>query len=476
MKSDVERLRHARVMVVGDVMLDRYWSGHSSRISPEAPVPVVRVGGSEDRAGGAANVAANAVAVGAEAILVGLVGDDADAGSLEACCARAGIDARLQHTAPRTTVKLRVLAQHQQLLRLDFEQTPEHEALTVTPELAALLPGVGAMVLSDYAKGALPDPPLWIDLARRAGKPVVVDPKSRDFARYAGASVLTPNSAEFEAVVGTCRSDEDLATRGAALCRAHDLGAVLVTRGERGMSLLRADAPPLHLKARARDVYDVTGAGDTVCAIVACALAAGSDLPTATMLANVAAGLVVAKLGTAVVGNDELLAAVYPRRPSPTRDEAALRDEVAAARARGERLVMTNGCFDILHAGHVRYLEDAAALGDRLIVAVNTDASVRRLKGPTRPVNPLAQRLEVLAGLRAVDWVVPFDEDTPQRLIAAIGPDVLVKGGDYRIADIAGAEDVLRRGGQVLTLPYHDGLSTTRILDTARGTATEEGA
>ncbi len=211
-----------------------------------------------------------------------------------------------------------------------------------------------------------------------------------------------------------------------------------------------------------------------MCAIVACALAAGSDLATATMLANVAAGLVVGKLGTAVVGNDELLAALYPRRSSPARDEASLLDDVAAARARGERIVFTNGCFDILHAGHVRYLEDAAALGDRLIVAVNTDASVRRLKGPTRPVNPLAQRLEVLAGLRVVDWVVPFDEDTPQRLIAAIGPDVLVKGGDYRIADIAGADDVLRRGGQVLTLPFHDGLSTSRILDAARGPATGE--
>lgn len=476
MKPDVERLRSARVMVVGDVMLDRYWSGSTARISPEAPVPVVRIAGSEDRAGGAANVAANAVAVGARAFLVGLVGDDEDAGSLEACCTRAGIEARLQRTAPRTTLKLRVLAQHQQLLRLDFEQPPDGEALVVTPDLAGLLPGVGAMVLSDYAKGALRDPQPWIALARRAGKPVIVDPKSRDFARYAGASLITPNSTEFEAVVGACHDDEDIAARGAALCRAHDFGAVLVTRGERGMSLIRADAAPLHLKARARDVYDVTGAGDTVCAIVACALAAGSDLPTATMLANVAAGLVVGKLGTAVVGNDELLAAVCPRRQSPVRDEASLLGEVAAARARGERIVMTNGCFDLLHAGHVRYLEDAAALGDRLIVAVNTDASVRRLKGPTRPVNPLAQRLEVLAGLRVVDWVVPFDEDTPQRLIAAVGPDVLVKGGDYRIADIAGADEVLRRGGQVLTLPYHDGLSTTRILDAARGEPKEEEA
>jgi len=476
MKPDVERLQNARVMVVGDVMLDRYWTGTTSRISPEAPVPVVRVAGHEDRAGGAANVAANAVAVGANAILVGLVGDDADGDSLRACCTAAGIDARLQRAAERTTVKLRILAQHQQLLRLDFEALPTHERLTITAELAALMPGLGAVVLSDYAKGALLNPAPWIELARRHRKPVVVDPKSRDFSRYAGADLITPNSAEFEAVVGLCHGDAELAARGAALCREYRIGAVLVTRGERGMSLIRATGEPLHLGAQARDVYDVTGAGDTVCAIAACALAAGSDLATATTLANLAAGLVVGKLGTAVVTNAELMAAAHPRRrASPVHDsEAQLLEEIALARAAGERIVMTNGCFDILHAGHVRYLEEAAALGDRLLVAVNTDASVRRLKGPARPVNGQRERLEVLAGLRAVDWVIPFDEDTPQRLIAAVGPDVLVKGGDYRIQDIAGADDVLRRGGHVLTLAFHAGLSTTRIIDAARSAA-EEG-
>ena len=480
MKPEVERLQTARIMVVGDVMLDRYWTGSATRISPEAPVPVVRIAGAEDRAGGAANVAANAVAVGAAATLVGLIGDDADGERLRECCEAIGIETRLQRAAERTTVKLRVLAQHHQLLRLDFETIPVVERLAVTPGLAALLPQMGAVVLSDYAKGALLNPGSWIDLARRHRKPVVVDPKSRDFARYAGADLVTPNSAEFEAVVGHCDSDAELATRGRALCRAHGLGAVLVTRGERGMSLVRADGEPLHLGAQARDVFDVTGAGDTVCAVVASALAAGSDLATATMLANAAAGLVVGKLGTAVVSNAELMAAVGTApgddAAAPAMlDEAQLLQQVAAARARGLRVVMTNGCFDILHAGHVRYLEQAAALGDRLLVAVNSDASVRRLKGPTRPVNDLRQRLEVLAGLRVVDWVVPFEEDTPQRLIAAVGPDVLVKGGDYRIADIAGGDDVLRRGGKVLTLPYHDGLSTTRIIDAARK-AQEEGA
>lgn len=470
MKPEVERLKSARVMVVGDIMLDRYWTGAATRISPEAPVPVVRIGGSEDRAGGAANVAANAVAVGASASLVGLVGDDPDGASLRACCEAAGIDCRFQTVADRTTVKLRVLAHHHQLLRLDFETIPSDDRLGITADVAEIVARTGAVVLSDYAKGALANPSRWIDLARSRDKPVLVDPKSRDFGRYAGADLITPNSAEFEAVVGHCATDAELAARGRRLCRDHGLGAVLVTRGERGMSLVRAEGEPLHLDAQARDVFDVTGAGDTVCAIAACALASGSDLVTATILANAAAGLVVGKLGTAVVSNAELLAAVEPGAAAvpSVHDEAELLREVAAARARGQRIVMTNGCFDILHAGHVRYLEQAAALGDRLIVAVNSDASVRRLKGASRPVNPLQHRLEVLAGLRVVDWVVPFEEDTPARLIAAVGPDVLVKGGDYRIGDIAGADDVLRRGGRVLTLPYHAGLSTTRILESAR--------
>jgi D-beta-D-heptose 7-phosphate kinase/D-beta-D-heptose 1-phosphate adenosyltransferase len=372
--------------------------------------------------------------------------------------------------ADRTTVKLRVLAHHHQLLRLDFETVSRDDRLDVTPDLHERVAAAGALVLSDYAKGALANPARWIDLARARGRPVLVDPKSRDFGRYAGADLLTPNSAEFEAVVGHCATDAELAARGRRLCREHGLGAVLVTRGERGMSLVRAEGEPVHLGAQARDVFDVTGAGDTVCAIAACALASGSDLVTATILANAAAGLVVGKLGTAVVTNEELLAAVGVDNAADAsiHDEQELLRMVAAARGRGERVVMTNGCFDILHAGHVRYLEQAAALGDRLLVAVNSDASVRRLKGAARPVNPLPQRLEVLAGLRMVDWVVPFDEDTPRRLIEAVGPDVLVKGGDYRIADIAGADEVLRRGGRVLTLPYHDGLSTTRIIDAAR--------
>lgn len=467
MKSAVEQLKTARIAVIGDLMLDRYWTGAATRISPEAPVPVLRVGAREERIGGAANVAANAVALGAQVALCGLVGDDADGRTLQQLCVAAGIRTLVQTTRAATTVKLRVLAQHQQLLRLDFEEPPAAQAaLDLLALHGALFADAGAIVLSDYAKGVLSAPGAWIERAQRAGIPVVVDPKSRDFGRYAGATVLTPNLSEFQHVVGECRDDATLVERALALCLAHRLGALLITRGERGMSLIAQGQPPLHLPARARDVYDVTGAGDTVCALLACGLAAGLDLALATRLANIAAGVVVGKLGTAVVSNTELAAALAPEvvdRPAVL-THAALLAEIAQARRRNERIVMTNGCFDLLHAGHVRYLTAAAELGGRLLVAVNSDASVQRLKGPARPINPLSARLEVLAGLKAVDWVTSFEEDTPAQLIQLVAPDVLVKGGDYAIKDIVGGAEVLARGGQVLTLPYHPGHSSTSLI------------
>lgn len=468
MKRAVETLKSGRIAVVGDVMLDRYWSGAATRISPEAPVPVLRVKLQQDRIGGAANVAANAVAVGAQTVLAGLVGDDADGRTLELLCREAGIRPYFHRCDAPSTVKLRVLAQHQQLIRVDFEALPEvASAHGLLDDADAILAGVGALVLSDYAKGVLADPQQWIARARAAQIPVIVDPKSRDFSRYAGAHVLTPNLGEFQAVVGVCEDEATLVSRAEALCAEHDLRALLVTRGEQGMSLVQPGHPPLHLPAQARDVFDVTGAGDTVCALLACGLAAGLDLSTATTLANIAAGIVVGKLGTAVVSNDELANAVTGLTANSVGGvmrEAALLEAVAAARRQGQKIVMTNGCFDILHPGHLRYLEAAAALGHRLIVAVNTDESVRRLKGPTRPVNPCALRMEMLAGLRAVDWVTSFEEDTPLRLVCAVAPDVLVKGGDYALESIVGASEVLARGGKVIALPFHEGHSTTAII------------
>ncbi|MFP4182202.1 MAG: bifunctional D-glycero-beta-D-manno-heptose-7-phosphate kinase/D-glycero-beta-D-manno-heptose 1-phosphate adenylyltransferase HldE [Thiohalospira sp.] len=459
----------ARVLVVGDVMLDRYWHGQTGRISPEAPVPVVRMQDSEDRPGGAANVALNLAALGLHPTLIGLVGADDAGDRIGHELANAGVDARLLRVTDRPTItKLRVLARHQQLLRVDFEQ-PFHD-LDPAPLEEAVAEAVGeadVVILSDYAKGALADPTSLIRLAREAGVRVLVDPKGRDFAPYRGADLLTPNLAEFEAVTGPSEDEAALVEHGRATLGQLDLGALLVTRGEAGMTLIRAEGEPVHLPARAREVFDVTGAGDTVIATLGAALAAGEPLPRAVALANAAAGLVVGRLGAATVSAPELMAEMAEAEEVGLGvvNEEQLQRAIARARAKGERVVMTNGCFDLLHAGHVAYLEAARALGDRLVVAVNEDDSVRCLKGEGRPLNPVERRMAVLAGLRAVDWVVPFSEETPERLICALGPDYLVKGGDYRPDEVAGHDCVREAGGEVVILDYIEGLSTTEIVN-----------
>lgn len=470
MKLDLTALEQARLLVVGDVMLDRYWHGGTSRISPEAPVPVVTVGEAEDRPGGAANVALNIAALGANVALAGLVGNDANADLLFARLEDANVKTHFQRSEVVPTItKLRVMSRNQQLIRLDFEEglgNVDTQDLLARVERA--LSGVDLVILSDYGKGTLNRVETLIAMVRAAGKRVLVDPKGGDFAKYRGASVITPNLTEFEAVVGPCRDDEELAIKGEALRTELDLEALLITRSEKGMTLIREDHAPLHLPTRAREVFDVTGAGDTVIGVLGLALAAGHGFAEAMTLANLAAGLVVAKPGTATLSIAELYTALHGDKLAEfgAIEEAALVEAVRAAQARGERVVMTNGCFDILHAGHVAYLEHAHQLGDRLIVAVNDDASIARLKGPKRPINPLARRMQVLSGLGAVDWVVPFSEDTPARLIEAVLPDVLVKGGDYRPEDIAGGEAVIANGGEVKVLGFEDGVSTTAMIAT----------
>jgi D-beta-D-heptose 7-phosphate kinase/D-beta-D-heptose 1-phosphate adenosyltransferase len=345
----------------------------------------------------------------------------------------------------------------------------------------AQLPACDVVVLSDYGKGTLRPVRELIAAARAAGKPVLVDPKSRDFSIYAGADLITPNMTEFEAIVGPCRDEGDLVGKGRRLQDNYQLGALLITRGEHGMTLLRTGGAPVHLPAQAREVYDVTGAGDTVISVLAAALAAGQDLAAATSLANLAAGIVVGKLGTAAISAPELRRAAHEESHNGrgVLDEAQLLTAVADARAQGETVVMTNGCFDILHAGHVAYLQQARQLGRRLIVAVNDDDSVRRLKGAERPINPLDRRMAVIAALAAVDWVVAFREDTPERLICAVRPDCLVKGGDYTPEQVAGHQCVTESGGKVVILPFEDGCSTTemigRIRDGGKGPAGKRG-
>ncbi|MCB8890649.1 bifunctional D-glycero-beta-D-manno-heptose-7-phosphate kinase/D-glycero-beta-D-manno-heptose 1-phosphate adenylyltransferase HldE [Vreelandella malpeensis] len=470
MKVDLTALQHARVLVVGDVMLDRYWHGSTSRISPEAPVPVVRVEGADDRPGGAANVALNIAALGAQVALAGVVGDDEHAALLKEQLDTANVSTHFQVSPGIPTItKLRVMSRNQQLLRLDFEQSLAGvETDELLAQVDAALFEADVMILSDYGKGTLNQVERLIEMAKAQGKRVLIDPKGVDFAKYRGASLITPNLAEFEAVAGVCDSDESLEQRGEALRAELALDALLITRSEKGMTLIREHHAALHLPTRAQEVFDVTGAGDTVIALLGLALASQSSLPDAMMLANLGAGLVVAKPGTATLTLEELSRAQYGDKPAEfgVTEVTALVAAVRAAQRRGERVVMTNGCFDILHAGHVTYLEQARRLGDRLVVAVNDDASIRRLKGEKRPINPLARRMQVLAGLGAVDWVVPFDEDTPASLIEAVLPDILVKGGDYRVEEIAGSDAVLENGGDVKVLGFEEGVSTSGMIQT----------
>jgi len=472
MKVEIPAFNQAKVLVVGDIMLDRYWSGATQRISPEAPVPVVRINNNEDRPGGAANVALNIASLGGQTTLVGITGDDEESTTLATRLqAMAIVCDFVKQSALPTITKLRVMSRNQQLIRLDFEESFHHlNKLSLTQRVEQQIRGHHLLLLSDYDKGTLSDIPSLISIAKQHNIPVVVDPKGNDFNRYRGATLLTPNMSEFETVAGICDSENELVEKGQVLLVELDLSALLITRSEHGMTLLRKDQPELHLPTQAKEVFDVTGAGDTVIATLALAIAAKASFSQASALANIAAGIVVGKTGTSTVSEAELLAQIYSGQESGFGVLSAeqLKIAVELAKARGEKIVMTNGCFDLLHAGHVSYLENAKKLGTRLIIAVNNDVSVTRLKGIGRPVNPVDRRMAVLAGLGAVDWVVDFSEDTPQRLIANILPDILVKGGDYNVEDIAGGKEVLKAGGEVKVLNFEVGVSTTQIINTIR--------
>ncbi len=453
MKVTIPNFQLARMLIIGDVMLDRYWTGQAKRISPEAPVPVVNVNSVEERPGGAGNVAMNLASLGIRPKLFGVIGNDDAGKKLHRVLQNKGVDTYLQALSDYPTVtKLRVLSQHQQLIRLDFEETfYNSKDITIHHDCIDAIENVGAVVISDYHKGTLQNVQQIISTANRLNIPVFVDPKGASFDRYRGADVLTPNRREFEQVVGPCHSEEDIVKKGKAALIAHGIGALLVTRGSEGMTLIRRDQDPIHLTARAFEVYDVTGAGDTVIAVIAAAVAAGENFANAMYLANIAAGIVVTKLGAAQVSVPELRRELrkhqYSRLGVLTEEEAVM--AIEDAKSRQEKIVMTNGCFDILHPGHIGYLEAAKSLGDRLIVAVNSDESIARNKGPSRPVKKLQDRMAVLAGLRVVDWVFPFYEETPQRIIELLTPDVLVKGVDYLNQNIVGADHVLAHGGEV---------------------------
>lgn len=464
----------AKIVIVGDAMLDRYLDGQASRISPEAPVPVLRVRSSREVPGGAANVALNIAALGGAVTLISYVGTDPDAECLRVILEDAGVRCRFVRAAhARTIVKLRALSMHQQMLRLDFEDDFAGEDHTALHSLLATeLADASALVLSDYAKGTLADVAPMIELARAAGVPTIVDPKGFDFHRYAGAQIITPNESEFRQASGYAAQEGDSALEARAEAFRDTVGVqhLLVTRGERGMMLVGPDAPTRFIATEAKDVFDVTGAGDTVIGVLALGLASGMALVDAMVLANRAAGIVVGRHGTSAVTTEDLFGVGC--------DVGDVLGEIKSAQRAGARVVMTNGCFDVLHAGHVQYLDEARKLGDRLVVALNSDASVCRLKGPSRPVNSFEHRRAVLAALRAVDWVVGFgdedeaDRDTPRAIITRIAPDILVKGADYTIDTIVGAAEVQARGGEVRTLDLVAGLSTTELLRRQQASST----
>ena len=463
--------KHCRVLVAGDLMLDRYWHGATSRISPEAPVPVVRIDEIEDRAGGAANVAINVACLGATTSLIGQLGTDESGTILLGLLKSSKVECLVSRSDVEPTItKLRIVSRHQQLIRLDFEENskdPAKPGITLERHPDALS-ACNVIILSDYGKGTIQDPQSLIQSAVRAGKPILVDPKGSDFSKYRGATLLTPNRHEFEIVVGRTHNEQELIEKGERLRKELDLEALLITRGAEGMTLIENGKRPVHLEAHAKDVFDVTGAGDTVIATLAAALGSGASLSEATAVANIAAGIVVSKLGTATVSPVEIQKELQGFR-APSRGVIALEPllhEVAGARARGEVIVLTNGCFDLLHPGHVDYLTRARQLGDRLVVLVNSDESVQRLKGPDRPINALDHRMTMLSALECVDWVCPFSEDTPKSLIGLLLPDILVKGGDYTdITKIAGYDLVLANGGSIEIIDFVEGHSTTSLIE-----------
>ena len=471
------------ILVVGDVILDRYLYGKTRRISPEAPVPVVKVDRSEERPGGAANVAANIRGLGLDVQLIGITGDDEFADTLLHKLEDSGVscDFVRQKDFP-TITKIRVLSQNQQLLRLDYEEDSEEvDASALRVLFQKYIQGSRVVILSDYAKGSLKYTQEFIQLAAENGVLSLVDPKGSDFERYRGASYLTPNIKEFELIVGACADDGELVNKALELCRHLQLKGLLITRGEKGMSFVNAENDStLHLPARSHEVYDVTGAGDTVIATLGAALACSYSMTQALSFSNLAAGLVVEKLGAACVTAEELNQCVEDRKtPNPgelIKSEKELLRILEVARSRGERIVMTNGCFDLIHAGHVDYLQRARELGDRLLIAVNDDDSVKRLKGENRPINKLEKRMKVLAGLRYADWVFSFSSDTPEELISLVKPDYLVKGADYQISEIAGADAVQSYGGEVVTIDLTDECSTSALIDEIQNkhTSTEE--
>ena len=469
-------LGSAKVLCIGDVVLDHYLHGVVERISPEAPIPILGVEREDAMLGGAGNVMRNLASLGAAVRCVTIVGEDTAGKEVGRLLRDIGVGTRhlIKDGGRRTSTKARYLAAGQQMLRADFETIAPLAPGIRESLLAAAAKAMGwcsVVVLSDYGKGALADGVAGqlIGLAKDAGKTVIVDPKGADFGRYRGATLLTPNRHELGEATGMAtESAPEIVAAARHLLDAAGVDAVLATRGADGMTLVAADGQVSHLAARAREVFDVSGAGDTVVAAVAAALGAGAEMARAAALANVAAGIVVAKVGTAAVGADEVVAALHHQDLADAEAKVLGRQTALARiekwRHKGLRIGFTNGCFDLLHPGHVALLAQAKAACDRLVVGLNSDASVTRLKGASRPLQTEAARATVLASLASVDLVVIYPDDTPLQLIADVRPDVLVKGADWALEDVVGAKEVKSWGGRVVLVNLEPGHSTTATI------------
>ncbi len=470
-----------KVLVVGDIMLDRYIVGDVERISPEAPVPVLRHVHRYERPGGAANVAMNLAGLGCRVMLAGFWGDDAEGRELARLMQTGGIDTRGVVVGSLPTIsKTRIVGRTQQMMRLDVESreaVPAAEMSRLLERALGLVGEADAVVLSDYAKGALGEELCGavIRAARAAGRPVLADPKSRDFGKYRGATAVCPNLGELAAATGVeAFRTEALLEAGRELVKSAGLAYLVVTMSEKGITVLRGDgAKNFYSPARAREVFDVSGAGDTVIATLAAGLAGGLGIETAVELANVAAGIVVGKVGTVPIAHHELINELTPSSGYSTAEKILgwdqLKVRVKNWRDAGETIVFTNGCFDILHVGHISLLEECRRFGSKLVLGLNADASISRLKGPERPIVKEMERARVMAALGAIDAVVLFGEDTPLELIRAIRPDVLVKGGDYSVETVVGHEGVIAAGGRVEIVPTVEGFSTTNIVKKMKG-------
>ena len=470
---NLDLLKKANVLVVGDIILDKYIYGSVDRVSPESPVPVLRPESEESRLGGAANVASNISSLGSKVSLQGVIGRDEAAEGLKALLKEKKVKGFFSTSSLPTISKLRLLASRQQLLRIDVEEKFSIEDWSKTKALfSKIISSTKAtvIVVSDYDKGTLRDIPFLIKQAAKKNIYTLIDPKGNDFSKYEGANIITPNYLEFSNAVGGVLSESDLTLKAKNLIEDLKLEALLITRGAEGMTLVEKQKDKMirtDFSTLAQEVFDVSGAGDTVIASLAASIASGFNLSDSVRISNVAAGIVVGKSGTATPRLSELEASFKTNADSFSK--AQLKLICKEAKEDSLKVVFTNGCFDILHAGHLSYLEAAKKLGDKLIVGINNDSSVSKLKGKGRPINPLEERMALIQALKCVDYVVSFSEDTPLKLIEFLKPNVLVKGADYKVKDIVGSESVIKDGGEVRTIPLVKGLSSSRKIQKIKG-------